>query len=95
VHTPGEFSETFASASLTIGHLKDFLNIHVKEVKNRLNEFSAYKNKNRILYTFSNNPEAFQSAKLLADDGFTQVPLLCTASGPSAPEPPSKKGFRA
>jgi 3-mercaptopyruvate sulfurtransferase SseA len=33
VRTPGEFSDTSASASLNIGHLKGAVNIDVNEVK--------------------------------------------------------------
>lgn len=58
------------------GHVLNAANIPSSELGKRLPELAAYKNKNIILYTFSSNPEAFESAKLLADNGFTRVHLL-------------------
>ncbi len=58
------------------GHVMNAVNIPASELQNRLGELSAYKNKDIVLYTFGSNPEAFASAKLLADNGFTKVHVL-------------------
>jgi rhodanese-related sulfurtransferase len=58
------------------GHIVNAVNIPYAELNDRMGELNAYKDKDIILYTFGNNPEAFQSAKLLADNGFTKVHLL-------------------
>ncbi len=58
------------------GHVVNAVNIPATELSNKLGDLSAYKNKDIIVYTFGNNPEIFQSAKLLADNGFTKVHLL-------------------
>jgi rhodanese-related sulfurtransferase len=58
------------------GHVKNAVNIPNAELASRLGELSAYKNQDIIVYTFGNNPEAFESAKRLSDNGFTKVHLL-------------------
>ncbi len=58
------------------GHIQGAINIPNSELATRLSELNAYKNKDIILYTFSSNPEAFQAAKTLTDNGFTRVHLL-------------------
>ena len=58
------------------GHVVNAANIPASELHNKLGELAPFKNKDIILYTFGSNPEAFESAKLLADNGFTKVCLL-------------------
>ncbi|MES2372980.1 MAG: rhodanese-like domain-containing protein [Bacteroidota bacterium] len=58
------------------GHVVNAVNIPKAELTARLAELSAYKNKDIILYTFGSNPDAFESAKILADNGFTKVHML-------------------
>ena len=77
VRNKEEFAnEMKAKPWMNRGHILNAANIPSSELGKRLNELTAYKNKNIILYTFSSNPEAFESAKLLADNGFTHVHLL-------------------
>jgi rhodanese-related sulfurtransferase len=72
VRTPGEFRDTSASASLNIGRLKGAVNIDVNEVKNRLDEIRAYKNK-PVFVICSHSQRSRVCSKLLADSGFTHV----------------------
>jgi len=72
VRSPGEFRDTSASASLNIGHLKGAVNIDVNEVKNRLNEIRAYKNR-PVFVICSHSQRSRVCSKLLADSGFTHV----------------------
>ncbi|MES2332442.1 MAG: rhodanese-like domain-containing protein [Bacteroidota bacterium] len=72
VRSPGEFADTSGSASLNIGHLKGAKNIDVNEVKNRLSELQAYKNK-PIFVICSHSQRSRVCSKLLADSGFTNV----------------------
>jgi rhodanese-related sulfurtransferase len=58
------------------GHVANAVNIPKAELSNRLGELSAYKNRDIILYTFGSNPDAFESARILADNGFTKVHML-------------------
>jgi rhodanese-related sulfurtransferase len=58
------------------GHVANAVNIPKAELSNRLGELSAYRNKDIILYTFGNNPDAFESARILAENGFTKVHML-------------------
>ncbi len=77
VRSEDEFkNQSKMMAHLNTGHIKNAVNIPSAELHNKLGELDAYKNKDIILYTFGSNPEAFQSAKLLADNGFTKVHLL-------------------
>jgi rhodanese-related sulfurtransferase len=72
VRTPGEFRDTSASASLNIGRLKGAVNIDVNEVKNRLDEIRAYKDK-PVFVICSHSQRSRVCSKLLADSGFTHV----------------------
>ena len=58
------------------GHVQNAVNIPVAELSSRVNEIAAQKNKDIILYTFGSNPEAFDAARILADNGFTKVHVL-------------------
>jgi rhodanese-related sulfurtransferase len=58
------------------GHVLNAVNIPAAELASRLGELGGYKDKTIILYAFGSNAEAFESAKLLADKGFTNIHLL-------------------
>jgi rhodanese-related sulfurtransferase len=58
------------------GHIQNAKNIPLAELKNRMNEILAYKDRDVIVYGFGSSPDAFSSAKMLADNGFTRVKLL-------------------
>ncbi len=72
VRSLGEFRDTSVSASLNIGHLKGAVNIDVSEVKNRLNEIIAYKNK-PVFVICSHSQRSRICSKMLSDSGFTNV----------------------
>jgi rhodanese-related sulfurtransferase len=61
---------------LNKGHIESAKNIPMAELQSRANEISSYKNKAVIVYGFGGSPDAFQSAKILADEGFTKVKVL-------------------
>ena len=61
---------------LNKGHIESARNIPMAELQSRANEISAYKNKTVIVYGFGGSPDAFQSAKILTDEGFTKVKVL-------------------
>lgn len=58
------------------GHVKGAVNIPNAELKNHLKNLEARKNKDIIIYSFSTNPESFEAAKFLTDNGFSKVHVL-------------------
>ena len=58
------------------GHIQGAVNIPVQELKERILEISQYKKTEVIVYTLFDNPEAFEAAKILTDEGFTRVNVL-------------------
>jgi rhodanese-related sulfurtransferase len=77
VRTKDEFNNQEKTKTyLNRGHIQNAVNIPMAELNSKLNEIAAYKNKNIVVYAFSNNPEAFEAAKLLADNGFGKVKVL-------------------
>ena len=58
------------------GHVVNAVNIPLTELSSRLSEIQGQKNKDIILYTFGTNPETFEAAKILTDNGFTKVHVL-------------------
>ncbi len=58
------------------GHVVNAVNIPAADLNKRLDEIKDQKNKDIILYTFGNNPEVFDAAKTLTDNGFTKVHIL-------------------
>ena len=75
--TKEEFTNTVKDRPwMNRGHVQNAVNIPNAELVGRLNELSAYKDKDIILYTFTSNPEVFLAAKTLTDNGFTRVHLL-------------------
>ena len=77
VRTIAEFTNKVTDKPwMNRGHVVNAVNIPAAELGKRLTELSANKDKDIILYAFNASPEVFQSAKLLADNGFTKVHLL-------------------
>jgi rhodanese-related sulfurtransferase len=77
VRTKDEFTNNVKDRPWTNrGHIQNAVNIPAAELSKRLNELSAYKNSDILVYTFGNNAETFQSARLLAENGFTKVHFL-------------------
>lgn len=71
VRSKGENADT-SSSGLNIGHLKDAVNIDVRELPLRWRELQAYKDKPLFVYC-SHSQRSRRASKLLADSGFTQV----------------------
>jgi rhodanese-related sulfurtransferase len=77
IRTSNEFTNKVTDRPwMNRGHIQNAVNIPAAELRNRLGELEAYKNKDIVLYAFNTSPEAFESAKILADNGFTKVHLL-------------------
>ena len=57
------------------GHLKHAISIPLEEIENRLDEISAYKDKNVVLYCNSGNRSA-KLAQILSDKGYKVLNLL-------------------
>ncbi|UCF94743.1 MAG: rhodanese-like domain-containing protein [Desulfobacterales bacterium] len=66
VRTPGEYAR---------GHLKDAVLIPVQELQGRLQELSAYKNEDILLYCATGNRSTVAS-KILIDNGFKRISNL-------------------
>lgn len=77
IRTRNEFSNKVTDRPwMNRGHIQNAVNIPASELRGRLVELEPYKSKDIVLYAFNSNPEAFESAKLLADNSFTKVHLL-------------------
>lgn len=72
VRSRGEFNDTSTSKSLNIGRLNGATNIDINEIKSRLSEIEAYKNKPVFVYC-SHSQRSRRVSKMLSDSGFTQV----------------------
>ena len=72
--------EEFTNKSKTywrnIGNIKNAKNIPLEKLKDRAGEISAWKEKPVVIYSFSNNPEAYESAAILMQLGFKNVNVL-------------------
>ena len=71
-----EFANKHKDTWRNVGHIKNAINIPGTELSQRLSEISAYKNKPIFLYDFSGSTALFESANLLAQQGFTNINLL-------------------
>lgn len=77
IRTKDEFNNSVRDRTwMNKGHIQNAVNIPLGELKERMNEIIAYKNKDVIVYGFGSSPDAFSSAKLLADNGFARIKLL-------------------
>lgn len=72
VRSEGEYNDTSSSTGLNIGHLKNAVNIDIRQVGNRLNEIASYKNKPIFVYC-SHSQRSRRVSKMLADSGFNHV----------------------
>jgi len=72
VRSPGEFDDTSSSVGLNIGHLKNAVNIDIRQLSQRWKELSAHKDQPVFIYC-SHSQRSRRASRLLADSGFTQL----------------------
>lgn len=72
VRSPGEFDDTSTSVGLNIGHLKNAVNIDIRQLSQRWKELSAHKDQPVFIYC-SHSQRSRRASRLLADSGFTQL----------------------
>ncbi|MEP7165472.1 MAG: rhodanese-like domain-containing protein [Ferruginibacter sp.] len=72
VRSKGEFEDTSSSPGYNLGHLKNAVNINVRELGNRLSEIAAYKDQPVYVYC-SHSQRSRRASKMLTDSGFTNV----------------------
>lgn len=58
------------------GHIKDAVNIPAADLEKVTRSWSFPKDRPILLYNFANQPETFTSARMLAQQGFSQVAVL-------------------
>jgi rhodanese-related sulfurtransferase len=71
-----EFNNKSKDAWRNIGNLRNAKNIPYATLKETLDGLAGMKSKPIVIYTFSGQPEAYDAAKKLAENGFTQVKVL-------------------
>ena len=71
-----EFNNKSKDAWRNVGNLKNSMNIPHAHLEDSLERLSAFRSQPIIVYTFSGQPEAYDAAKKLAAQGFTQVKVL-------------------
>lgn len=76
VRSADEFTNKHKDTWRNVGHIKNAINIPGTELSQRISEISPYKNKPVFLYDFSGSTALFESANLLAQQGFTNINLL-------------------
>jgi rhodanese-related sulfurtransferase len=74
LRTKEEFNNSFKDSWRNIGHLKNAINIPFDELASSLSALD--KNKEIIVYAFSNNQEIYKAANLLTENGFTNIRVL-------------------
>jgi rhodanese-related sulfurtransferase len=72
VRSPGEFDDTSTSVSLNLGHLKNAVNIDIRQLPQRLKEIEAYKDQPVFIYC-SHSQRSRRASRMLADSGFTKL----------------------
>lgn len=72
VRSPGEYSDTSQYTGLNIGHLKNAININIRELDRRWKELLPYKSKTIYVYC-SHSQRSRRASRLLADSGFAKV----------------------
>jgi rhodanese-related sulfurtransferase len=72
VRSKGEHDDTSSALNLNIGHLKNAINIDVRELPTRLNELNAYHDKPVFVYC-SHSQRSRRASKMLSDSGFAKV----------------------
>jgi rhodanese-related sulfurtransferase len=76
LRTADEFNNKSKDAFRNTGSLKNALNVPYASLKDSLQRLADFRNKPIVVYTFSGQPDAYNAAKQLADNGFTQVKVL-------------------
>lgn len=71
-----EFNNKAALNWRNRGNIKGAMSIPFTTFMQQVNKLVAYKDKPVFIYGFGNQPEAFNSAKLLVENGFTNVQVL-------------------
>jgi rhodanese-related sulfurtransferase len=72
VRSAGEYNDTSSSTGLNIGHLKNALNIDVRQLPLQLHSLDAYRDKPVFVYC-SHSQRSRRASKMLADSGFRNV----------------------
>src|SRR6476620_624791 len=72
VRSAGEYNDTSSSTGLNIGHLKNALNIDVRQLPRQWHSLDAYKDKPVFVYC-SHSQRSRRASKMLADSGFRNV----------------------
>ncbi len=72
VRSAGEFNDTSASTGLNIGHIKNAINMDVRQLPQQWHSLEAYKSKPVFVYC-SHSQRSRRASKMLADSGFTNV----------------------
>ena len=76
IRTEEEFNNKAIDTWRNRGNVKAAVNIPYTALESRINKLSSYKDKPVFVYGFSTQQEAFRSAKLLSQNGFTIVHVL-------------------
>lgn len=74
--TKAEFNNQSKQTWQNRGHVLNAINIPAEELPQHMNELGTDKNKEIIVYAFSNSPESFAVARFLANNGFMKVKVL-------------------
>ena len=76
IRTAEEFNNKATDTWRNRGNVKTAMSIPYTTIEGRVNKLSSYKDKPVFVYGFSTQQEAFKSAKILSDNGFTNVHVL-------------------
>jgi len=76
IRSSEEFANKHKDSWRNIGHLQNAINIPSDQLSNRINELSAYKNKEVAIYSFGSSPEVFAAANLLQQQGFQKIKVV-------------------
>ena len=76
VRTSDEFNNKATDSWRNRGNIKGALGIPYIDLATQISKLESYKDKPVFVYSFSTNPEGFKAAKLLTENGFTNVNLL-------------------
>lgn len=76
VRTADEFNNKAKDNWRNRGNIKGALSIPFASFEDRMKELNAYKNRPIFLYHFSSHPDAFKAAKILTENGYSNVNVL-------------------
>jgi rhodanese-related sulfurtransferase len=71
-----EFQNKSKETFRNVGHINKAMSIPFESLSSRINELGNNKAQPIIIYAFSGQPEIYNAAKLLTDQGFTNVNVL-------------------